>query len=83
MVRLDRQKCSDNDDTYEISIYVAPDRYRLGLGAAGLSLARRLVPQSVLIAEVLPENVASEKLFLSAGYTRRQDGYFHSSPIET
>lgn len=78
MLRLDRHEGPGN--AYEVSIFVAPERYRRGLGACALALARQLLPGAELIAEVLPENQASAKLFSSAGYRRYDDGLFHCPP---
>ncbi|MBI4534077.1 MAG: UDP-2,4-diacetamido-2,4,6-trideoxy-beta-L-altropyranose hydrolase [Candidatus Melainabacteria bacterium] len=77
VLRLDRM---GNRDEYEVSVYVSPDHYRMGLGAAALKLARRLAPEATLVAEVLPGNEASEKLFAGAGYVKR-DGLFYSEPL--
>jgi UDP-2,4-diacetamido-2,4,6-trideoxy-beta-L-altropyranose hydrolase len=66
-----------NDETFgsrrlEVSILIAPDRKRLGIAQASLALARMLVPGAVLVAEVLPGNDASHRLFKAAGF--RHDG---------
>ena len=65
IVRLDR---IDQEDAFEVSIYIDPAKYRRGLGRAGLALARALVPGVRLHATMLPENEASHRLFRSAGY---------------
>lgn len=78
VLRLDKQKETSN--THEISIFVAPELQRRGLGACVLTLARQLLPGAELIAEVLPENESSAKLFSKAGYRRLDDGYLHSPP---
>jgi len=59
-------------DSYEVSILIAPDRWRLGIGAAALRLGRQLLPFSKIRAAVDAENVASHRLFAAAGY--RRDG---------
>ena len=80
VLRLDRiDSDQDPDNTYEVSILVAPDRHRLGIGRAALHLVRQLLPEAELRAEVLPGNVASDALFRSAGYIRRK-GSFYSPP---
>ncbi|MEE9209826.1 MAG: GNAT family N-acetyltransferase [Kiloniellales bacterium] len=80
VLRLDRiDSDQDPDNTYEVSILVAPDRHRLGIGKAALHLVRQLLPEAELRAEVLPGNVASDTLFRSAGYIRRK-GSFYSPP---
>ena len=78
VLRLDRKKAAAN--AYEISIFMAPELHRRGLGACTLALARQLLPGAELIADVLPENEASAKLFSMAGYRRYDDGLFHCPP---
>ena len=58
--------------SYEVSILVAPDRWRLGIGAAALRLGRQLLPFATIRAAVDAENAASHRLFADAGY--RRDG---------
>jgi len=78
ILRLDRKTGAVN--SHVISIFVAPGKHRRGLGACALSLARQLVPGAELIADILPENQASVKLFSAAGYRRYDDGLFHCPP---
>lgn len=59
-------------DSYEVSILVAPDRWRLGIGTAALRLGRQLLPFATIRAAVDAENAASHRLFADAGY--RRDG---------
>ena len=68
VLRLERYAQFDGD--WLISILIAPDCQRQGLGRATLDLAHSLWPDSIFVAEVLPENAASHHLFASAGYTR-------------
>ena len=79
VVRLDELDAAENepgvDISYEISILVAPDHYQRGIGKAALALARRLVTEADIHADVLPENVASHRLFQAAGYVPRGRGY--------
>ena len=73
VLRLDRL---DNDGPrYEVSILIAPKHQGGGLAQAALALARRLVPEAALVAEVKPENAASHALFRSAGYRPTETGY--------
>lgn len=65
----------------EVSISVDPDRHGLGIASGALALGRRLLPGIRLYAEVLPGNVASRRLFLSAGYLETRRGHFFSPPI--
>lgn len=62
-------------EIFEVSILVAPNYYRRGIGAAALRLARRLVPDAEIRATVLPENHASHRLFQRAGYSPVVGGY--------
>ncbi len=64
----------------EVSILVAPERYRKGIGGVVLLLARRLFPDVDLFAEVLPANAASHALFQRAGYHRLGDGLYVNRP---
>lgn len=78
VLRLDRIKNAGN--AHEVSIFVAPELQRQGLAACALALARQLLPGVELIAEVLPGNEASAKLFSLAGYKRYDDGLLHFPP---
>lgn len=70
-MRLDRHA----DDGWEVSIVVDAARHGVGIGAAALALARRLVPEGRLLAEILPSNDISHALFTRAGY--RRDGSWY------
>jgi len=60
-----------------VSIGIHAARHGAGIGRAALSLARRLVPEAPLLAEILPGNEASRALFARAGYV--QDGPWYVS----
>lgn len=60
---------------FEVSILTAPAYQGRGVAHAALAIARDLVPEAVLRAEVLPDNHASHRLFESAGYRRNQSWY--------
>ncbi len=60
---------------YEISILVDPARQGLGIGRAALTLARRLAPEAILDAEVLPGNDASVAMFTAAGFRPAPNGF--------
>jgi UDP-2,4-diacetamido-2,4,6-trideoxy-beta-L-altropyranose hydrolase len=79
MLRLDRD-LNHLADAWEGSIVIAPDKKRLGIGEAALALGRELVPSAELVAEVLPGNEASHRLFQKAGYVRGSDGLYRSRP---
>jgi len=78
MLRLDRESLNQ----FKISILTAPERYRRGIGAAALALARRLLVRAELHAEVLPANEASRALFRNAGYREQSAGLFVNSYSE-
>ncbi len=78
VVRLDRT----GPTAFEVSILAAPGSERLGLARAGLLLARDLVPDSSLVAEVLPANVAAQNLFRSAGYKEISPGHFEQPNMD-
>lgn len=57
----------------EVSIFVAPDKYRLGIGLVGLRLLRLFHPDINIYAHIMVENIASQRVFESAGYERVDD----------
>ncbi|MGH6661574.1 MAG: UDP-2,4-diacetamido-2,4,6-trideoxy-beta-L-altropyranose hydrolase, partial [Rhodospirillales bacterium] len=60
VLRMDRlQAAAPGPSAFEVSIYTAPGKYRLGIGASALDLGRRLLPRSTFVAHVLPDNKAS------------------------
>ena len=80
VIRLDREgAASEARDSYEVSIYIAPDRYRMGYALAGLKLARRLMPEAIILAKIMEDNAASDALFRRAGYVS-QEGWHVSVP---
>jgi RimJ/RimL family protein N-acetyltransferase len=66
---------------YEISIVVSTSFYGRGIGLAALELARRLVPEARLKAEILPGNTRSEALFTKAGYLPTGYGWRSIDPF--
>lgn len=76
VLRLDRVGNS-KAPVFEVSILVAPEKQKLGLGKAALRLASRLAPEAELLAEVHPDNAASHSLFASAGFRRDGLSYRH------
>jgi UDP-2,4-diacetamido-2,4,6-trideoxy-beta-L-altropyranose hydrolase len=55
--------------SFEISIVVGSTFRGRGIALAALALARRLVPEAELRAEVIAGNIGSEALFTAAGFT--------------
>ncbi len=76
-IRLDRQDAL----SYEISIVISADCYGKGLGLAALDLARRLIPEARINAEILPGNTRSEALFTKAGYLPTGYGWRSVMPL--
>lgn len=68
LVRLDRRAARGSLPAFEVSILVASDQHRRGIGKAALALARRLAPGVVLQAAIHPDNSASLSLFMASGY---------------
>jgi RimJ/RimL family protein N-acetyltransferase len=80
VLRLDKIDRGMGSPAYEISILVAPEKRRLGIASAALTIARRWVPGIELVAEILPENQASLRLFETASYRPVDGGIFHNIP---
>lgn len=74
VVRLDR---CQGAQAFEVSIFIAPGYKGCGIGAAALRLARRLMPEVDLQAQVLSDNQASHALFASAGFVQ-SGNWYHS-----
>lgn len=72
-----------DDERWEVSIYVAPDKYRFGIGEAVLAMARALLPNAELVADIHPDNHASLALFRKCGYVRRGNVYVNAPAIIT
>jgi len=79
-VRLDWRGDTEGFPIFLISIATAPGHYRRGIGRALLRAARLLAPRARLLAQVLPQNIASQRLFESLGYRAGDDGYLVSTP---
>jgi len=79
-VRLDWRGDTEGFPIFLISIATAPGHYRRGIGRALLRAARLLAPRARLLAQVLPQNIASQRLFESLGYRPGDDGYLVSTP---
>lgn len=76
-IRLDK---TEIENVIEISIYVSPDMYRLGVGKTALSLLLETFSTITFGAKVLPENIASTKLFKNMGFKKVKDNYYMNIP---
>ncbi len=76
VVRLDYKKMEASFPLYEISIYIAPEKYNRGLGKNTLKLIRMTLPQSIFFAQVLKQNTTSIRLFEGSGFKQESDGYY-------
>lgn len=56
--------------SYVISIYIEPDKYKLGLAKGAIKMLINSIPFSQLIAEVRSDNNASHALFKSLGFDK-------------
>lgn len=74
LVRLDRE--DDEDNACRISILIAPDKYKRGLGKIALTLVMSLHLSATWNAEILPENEASLVLFKKAGFVHYEDNLY-------
>jgi RimJ/RimL family protein N-acetyltransferase len=59
-----------------VSIYLAAEAWGNGIATGALDLVRRLAPGWRFVAEVLPGNDASHRLFRRAGYREEQPGTY-------
>ena len=69
LVRLD--PLQENEE-FEVSILVAPQFQKMGVGEGALRLLQRLVPYLRLKAKVEPKNLPSIAIFKRAGYTEHE-----------
>jgi RimJ/RimL family protein N-acetyltransferase len=60
-------------DASEISILIAAERQRLGVGGCALALGARLLPKHRIVAAIHPQNRASIRMFEAAGYRATGD----------
>ena len=77
VLRLDQL---EGQNEYEVSIFVDPDKYGNEFGSVALEFARKLFPKAMLFAHVMPENIASNKLFKKMGYKNEKNDYYLSVP---
>jgi UDP-2,4-diacetamido-2,4,6-trideoxy-beta-L-altropyranose hydrolase len=67
--------------TLEISVLVAPGLQGQGIGSAAIWLAHRMWPGQEMVAEVLPDNAASQTLFARAGFLQRTATTYARGPL--
>lgn len=77
VVRLDYVE----DNRYIVSIYIDPARYGEGIALSGLNMLDAIFPDIYIMATVMLDNVASQKLFERAGYQRIDSESFVRNPI--
>ena len=70
VLRLDFMRWEDRLSRL-VSIAVAPDQKKQGIGLAALKAAKRMLPNGTFVADVHPDNAASCLLFERAGYQRQ------------
>lgn len=76
-LRLDRIKPGH----YLVSIFVAPDSYGRGIATSALNMVDIIHPDVTLHATVLSENIASQRLFEKANFTRTGIDSFVRNPM--
>ncbi|TBR41256.1 N-acetyltransferase [Marinomonas agarivorans] len=69
------------ENTYTISIFVAPNQYGKGVAKEALAILDKLHPSIVINAVVLKENIASQTLFSRAGYIKIGAENFTRQPL--
>jgi len=69
-----------NSDTQEVSLLIAPEKYGLGIASAALKIGRSLKPHDRLMAVIHSQNIASQKLFIRAGYSAISKTCYISEP---
>ncbi|MFB2649025.1 UDP-2,4-diacetamido-2,4,6-trideoxy-beta-L-altropyranose hydrolase [Shewanella mangrovisoli] len=76
-VRLDELSVNE----YLISIFISPAQHGKGIGLIGLKLIDECLPGIHIHATVLPENIASQRLFTKAGYQQVAPDKFIREPL--
>jgi UDP-2,4-diacetamido-2,4,6-trideoxy-beta-L-altropyranose hydrolase len=70
-----------DDVDYLISIFIDPSYFGCGIAGEALLLIDSIHPQACIHATVLEENIASQRLFEKAGYSRKSATEFLREPI--
>jgi UDP-2,4-diacetamido-2,4,6-trideoxy-beta-L-altropyranose hydrolase len=79
VLRFDR--VASEDETYRVSVLVAPEWQGRGVARRALAAGGRLLPEAWLEAEVLEANTASQRLFERAGYRRASLEAYRREPL--
>ncbi len=77
VIRLENK----HKNEYLISIFISPDFHSCGIAKQALCNLDSLHPKFEIHATVLPENLASQKLFVSANYQKISANTFIRPPI--
>ena len=77
VVRLDYVE----DNRYIVSIYTEPARHGEGVALSSLNMLDKLFPDIYIMATVLVDNKASQRLFERAGYQRIDSESFVRNPV--
>lgn len=82
VLRLDFTNITKGVVGYLISIFINPEKYRLGIASGGLKMIQRLWSHSELYAQILPENSISLRLFRNAGFSEfnREENLYRWNP---
>jgi len=76
VIRLDRAVPAQSSGAFEISIALHPQFYNRGIASAAMSVVCRLFRGATLNADVMPDNMASQRLFARAGFEQVRDDRF-------
>jgi len=68
-------------NVYEISILVAPQKQRQGVGLAALQRGRALLPDAEIVAYVHRDNIASRHMFGAAGFIAKDEDCMVLAPL--
>lgn len=82
VLRLDRRGTPADRPCYEVSILVSHAHQGKGLGRAALTLARRLVPEAWLVADINRGNAPSQALFRGVGFETSDGRTYRLAPTD-
>ena len=66
MLRLD--VLDEQNELFEVSLIVGHDHNRRGFGKAAVEASKSLIERGTILAEVIPGNAASSKIFVAQGF---------------